>query len=154
MQLNRKPPKVLGSVYVVPLSQIEYKSHYGMSRDDEVELIAMDVAMQFEKEDGWICEDVSSQNLGFDLKSVDPELIKRYIEVKGRAAEGPIMISENEMNRLRQLGDSAWLYVVSNCKSEPTLFRIQNPGKRLESKELSKGIKYLVSVAEWKSKSK
>ena len=152
MQLNRKPPKVLGCAYVVPLSQVEYKTHYGMSRDDEVEQIAMETAMKYEKDNGWICEDVSKQNLGFDLKSVDAELMKRYIEVKGRAAEGPIMISENEMNRLRQLGDTAWLYVVSNCKSEPTLFRIQNPGHKLVYKELSKGIQYLVPMEEWKEK--
>ena len=154
MQLNRKSPKVIGSAYVVPLSQVEYNSHYGMSRDDEVEQIAMDIAMKYEKEEGWLCEDVSSKNLGFDLKSVDPELIKRYIEVKGRAAEGPVMISENEMNRLKQLGKTAWLYIVSNCKSNPTLHRVNDPGNNLNYKELSKGIQYLVSLKEWKSKSK
>ncbi|MEA2096573.1 MAG: DUF3883 domain-containing protein, partial [Candidatus Cloacimonadota bacterium] len=67
---------------------------------------------------------------------VDAELIKRYIEVKGRAGEGPVMISENEMNRLRQLGDSAWLYVVSNCKSNPALFRIQDPGNNFRNPDL------------------
>ena len=154
MQLNRKSPKVIGSAYVVPLSQVEYNSHYGMSRDDEVEQIAMDIAMKYEKEEGWLCEDVSSKNLGFDLKSVDPELIKRYIEVKGRAAEGPVMISENEMNRLKQLGKTAWLYIVSNCKSNPTLHRVNDPGNNLNCKELSKGIQYLVPLQEWKSKSK
>lgn len=97
MELNRKSPKVLGSAFVVPLSQLEYTSHYGMSRDDEVEQIAMDVAMRYEEENGWNCEDVSSKNLGFDLKSHDPEMIKRYLEVKGRAGEGPVMMSENEM---------------------------------------------------------
>jgi hypothetical protein len=154
MQLNRRPPKVLGCAYVVPLSQVEYKTHYGMSRDDEVEQIAMDFAMKFEKEQGWRCEDVSAQNLGFDIKSINAELIKRYIEVKGRAGEGAVMLSENEMNRLRQLGDSAWLYVVSNCKSNPVLFRIQNPGNNLNYKKLSKGIQYLVPLNEWKLKAK
>ena len=153
MELQRKSPKVLGSVYVVPLSQVEYKSHYGMSRDDEVEEIAMNISMDYEKNEGWICEDVSSQNYGYDLKSINPDLIKRYIEVKGRAAEGPVMISENEMNRLRQLGSSAWLYIVSNCKSEPTLHRINDPGNKLSYKELSKGIQYLVPLEEWKLKS-
>jgi hypothetical protein len=114
----------------------------------------MEIAMQYEKEHGWICEDVSAQNVGFDLKSVDAELVKRYIEVKGRAGEGAVMLSENEMNRLRQLGDSAWLYVVSNCKTNPALFRIQDPGNKLNYKQLSKGIQYLVPVDEWKSKSK
>ena len=122
-----------------------------MSRDDEAEQIAMDIAMQYEKEQGWICEDVSAQNLGFDLKSVDAELIKKYIEVKGRAGEGPVMISENEMNRLRQLGDSSWLYIVSNCKSNPALNRIPNPGNSLKCEELSRGVQYLLPMPEWKS---
>jgi hypothetical protein len=50
---------------------------------------------------------ISSKNLGFDLKSINPELIKRYIKVKGRSSEGSTITSENEMNRLRQLGNSA-----------------------------------------------
>src|SRR5690625_1550212 len=44
MKLHRLSPKVLGSVYVVPLTQMEYKNHYGMSRDDEVEEMAIQVA--------------------------------------------------------------------------------------------------------------
>lgn len=152
MRLDRKSPKVIGAAYIVPLSQVEYQSHYGMSRDDEVEEIAMKVAMDYEKDQGWICEDVSSQNLGFDLKSVNPELVKRYIEVKGRAGEGPVMISENEMNRLRQLGESAWLYVVSHCKSHPRLYRIKDPGNELNTEEKSKGVQYLVPMSEWKVK--
>lgn len=82
--------------------------------------------------------------MGYDLRSVNAELIKRYIEVKGRAAEGPVMISENEMNRLRQLGEAAWLYVVSHCKSDPVLYRIHNPENYLKYQERSKGIQYLV----------
>jgi hypothetical protein len=42
------------------------------------------------------------------------------------------MLSENEMNRLAQLGDAAWLYIVMNCKSNPELYRIQNPAKALK----------------------
>lgn len=153
MKLTRKSPKVLGSAFVVPLTQVEYKNHYGMSRDDEVEQIAIKIAMDFESEHGWICKDVGAENLGYDLRSVDAELIKRYIEVKGRSAEGPVMISENEMNRLQQLGEAAWLYVVSNCKSDPQLYRINNPGNYLKYQERSKGIQYLVPQKEWKMKS-
>jgi len=153
LELQRKPPKVLGAAYVLPLSQIEYKSHYGMSRDDEVEQIAMTVAMNYESSNGWDCQDVSADNKGYDLRSTDQQRVKRYIEVKGRAAEGAVMISENEMNRLRQLGSRAWLYVVINCKSVPELYRVQDPGNRLSSKELSKGVQYLVPITEWKSKS-
>ena len=152
MLLSKKPPAVLGSAYVVPLSAVEFQSHYGMTRDDEVEAIAMQVSMDYEDENGWNCIDVSGDNGGFDLKSISPNLIKRYIEVKGRAADGAIMISENEMNRLRQLGATAWLYVVNHCKSEPQLHRIQDPGNVLASEQLSKGIQYLIKEQEWKNK--
>jgi len=47
-QLSPKAPEVLGCAYVVPLTQVEYKSHYGMSRDDEAEAIAMQTAMDYE----------------------------------------------------------------------------------------------------------
>lgn len=53
MQLNPKAPEVLGCAYVVPLTQVEYAGHYGMSRDDEAEAIAMKAAMDYEESQGW-----------------------------------------------------------------------------------------------------
>ena len=143
-QLAPKVPEILGCAYVVPLSQIEYKNHYGMSRDEESEKIAMETAVAYEKENGWTPYDVSSENAGYDIRSVSPDDIKRYIEVKGRSAEGGVMLSENEMNRLSQLGDSAWLYIVLNCKSDPELYRIQNPAKKLSFEKKSKGVQYFL----------
>jgi len=40
-QVSPKVPEVLGCAFVVPLTQVEYQGHYGMSRDDEAEAIAM-----------------------------------------------------------------------------------------------------------------
>lgn len=151
-QLSPKSPEVLGCAYVVPLSQVEYVQHYGMSRDDEAELIAMKHAIDHEINDGWSPFDVSKDNEGYDIKSVSPDDLKRYIEVKGRSADGGVMLSENEMNRLSQLGDSAWLYIVINCKSKPELFRIQNPGKNLRFEQKTKGIQYFLPMSEWKAK--
>jgi SNF2 family DNA or RNA helicase len=151
-QLSPKAPEVLGCAYVVPLTQVEYQSHYGMSRDDEVEAIAMKVTMDYEISNGWRPTDVSANNEGYDIKSISPEEIKRYIEVKGRSAEGGIMLSENEMNRLAQLGDAAWLYIVVNCKSKPELFRIQNPAKALTFELKTKGVQYFLPLNEWKTK--
>lgn len=151
-QLSPKTPEVLGCAYVVPLSQVEYIQHYGMSRDDEAELIAMKHAMDYEINNGWTPFDVSGNNEGFDIKSISPDDLKRYIEVKGRSTDGGVMLSENEMNRLSQLGDSAWLYIVINCKSKPELFRIQNPGKNLRFEQKSKGIQYFLPMSEWKAK--
>ena len=154
MQLTPKEPNVLGCAYVVPLTQVEYKSHYGMSRDDEAEAIAMEEAMNFEKSDGWNPEDVSAENEGYDIRSVSPDELKRYIEVKGRSGnDGSVMLSENEINRLGQLGENAWLYIIMNCKSKPALHRIQNPANQLNFEMKSKGVQYFLPMVEWEGKS-
>ena len=153
-QLSMKPPEVLGCAYVLPLSNVEYKHHFGMSRDDEVEAIAMEFAMNYEREQGWHPEDVSSENAGYDIRSVSPEDLKRYIEVKGRSGEDGVMLTENEMNRLSQLGDSAWLYIVVHCKSSPRLFSFQNPAQNLHFEVTSKGVQYFLPLEEWKRKVK
>lgn len=154
-QLNPKAPEILGCAYVVPLTQVEYVGHYGMSRDDEAESIAMKTAMDYEISAGWKPQDVSANNEGYDVKSVSPEELKRYIEVKGRSAgDGSVMLSENEMNRLAQLGDAAWLYIVMNCKINPELYRIQNPAKALKFELKTKGFQYFLPMAEWKQKIK
>lgn len=152
-QLSPKAPEILGCAYVVPLTQLEYTGHYGMSRDDEAEAIAMKTAMEYEISTGWKPIDVSANNEGYDIRSLSPEELKRYIEVKGRsAADGNVMLSENEMNRLAQLGDAAWLYIVVNCKIKPELFRIQNPANVLNFELKSKGVQYFLTMHEWKSK--
>jgi len=152
-QLNPKAPEILGCACVVPLTQLEYNGHYGMSRDDEAEAIAMQVAMDYETNDGWKPEDVSANNEGYDIRSISRVELKRYIEVKGRSGpDGGVMISENEINRLAQLGDAAWLYIVMSCKSNPEIYRIQNPAKSLIFELKSKGVQYFLPMQEWKSK--
>ncbi len=151
-QLSPKAPEILGCAYVVPLTQIEYQGHYGMSRDDEAEAIAMKTAIDYEIEQGFKPEDVSKNNEGYDIRSISPQLLKRYIEVKGRSgSDGSVMVSENEMNRLAQLGDSAWLYIVINCKTKPELCRIQNPAKNLTFELKSKGVQYFLPMDEWRA---
>ncbi len=149
-KLSPKTPEILGCAYVVPLNQVEYSAHYGMQRDDDVEQIAMAFAMDFERGDGWKPEDVSADNLGYDVRSTGPDLLKRYIEVKGRSGTGGVMLSENEMFRLGQLGDAAWLYIVYNCKSKRELVRINNPAKNLKFETKTKGVQYFLPENEWK----
>ena len=152
LQLSPKEPAVMGCAYVVPLSQVEYNNTFGMSRDDEVEATAMQVAMEYEMQQGRMPEDVSKDNLGYDLRSTDATGMKRYIEVKGRAATDGVMLSENEWNRLAQLGTRAWLYIVINCKSSPTLNIINNPANRLQFEQRTKGIQYYLPLEEWQQK--
>ena len=150
--LSATQPEVLGCAYVVPLSQMEYHHNFGMSRDDEVEQIAMQVAMVYEQSQGRRVEDVSKENVGYDLRSIDAKGQKRYIEVKGRARTDGVMLSENEMNRLAQLGVKAWLYIVSECKTTPMLNRICDPARRLTFEQRSKGVQFYLSLEEWQNK--
>jgi hypothetical protein len=52
-----------------------------------------------------------------------------------------VILSENEMKHLAQLGDSAWLYNIINCKSKPELHRIQNPANALRFQQKSIGVR-------------
>jgi len=152
LMVHQKEPVVMGCARVIPLSQVEYKSHFGMSRDDEVEKIAMQCAIDFELNQGRRPADVSADNEGYDIRSVDSDNFKRYIEVKGRSGMDGVMLSENEKNRLSQLGGSAWLYIVVDCKTAPQLYRIQNPGKTLSFEMKSKGVQYYLPLDEWRKK--
>ena len=146
-------PEVLGCAYVLPLNQVEYRNTFGMSRDDEVEAIAMKVAIDYETEHGRKTSDVSKDNVGYDVKSIDVQGTKRYIEVKGRAGTDGVMLSENEMNRLAQLGTKAWLYIVTECRSESPILNIVNdPARKLVFEQKTKGVQFYLPLSEWQSK--
>ena len=146
-------PEVLGCAYVLPLNQVEYRNTFGMSRDDEVEAIAMKVSIDYETEHGRKTSDVSKDNVGYDVKSIDVQGNKRYIEVKGRAGTDGVMLSENEMNRLAQLGTRAWLYIVTECRSESPILNIVNdPARKLVFEQKTKGVQFYLPLSEWQSK--
>jgi superfamily II DNA or RNA helicase len=152
VELSAVAPKVLGVAYVVPLNQLEYRKAFGMSRDDEVEEIAMRVAMEYEQSQCRIPHDVSADNVGYDIRSVDPKGMKRYIEVKGRAGTDGVMLSENEMNRLAQLGNRAWLYIVTECHgTQPQLHVINDPARSMSFEAMTCGIQFYLPLEEWQS---
>ena len=146
-------PEVLGCAYVVPLNQVEYHQNFGMSRDDDVEAVAMKVAMDYEIAHGRQTTDVSKDNVGYDVKSIDADGSKRYIEVKGRAGTDGVMLSENEMNRLAQLGTRSWLYIVTECHGErPVLNIINDPARKLVFEQKAKGVQFYLPLEEWQAK--
>ena len=105
-----------------------------MVRDDEIEHIAVRVAIQHEEARGWVVESVESENRGFDLisrrpHSEDPKTFVevRFIEVKGRAGVGVVALSSNEFCTAQRIKADYWLYVVFNCAAKPELHTIQNP---------------------------
>jgi len=70
--------------------------------------------------------------------------------VKGRAQSGAIVITGPELDKLRQLGPRAWLYVVTFCKGErPRLRIIQDPVPKLNPAMLYRQVQYLVDESDW-----
>lgn len=149
-------PRIMGVAVIQPLSQgaaeqeaqIEkggtmavneesgaYVTDEGVdaARKREIELIGMRVVMDFEAENGRLPEDVSGENHGFDIRSLEYDedggfAGTRYIEVKARAQTGAIRLSANEWKKARRHGDDYWLYIVTHAGTgAPQLQRIQNP---------------------------
>jgi len=123
-----------------------------MRRDDEVERIAMEVVMQYERSRGWTPFDVSKDGEHYDIRSESPTGEKRFIEVKGRADTGAIILTGPEVDKLRQLAERAWLYVVTQCKQgQPQLNVIQEPLSKLSPEMLFRQIQYFVTQEQWTS---
>jgi hypothetical protein len=104
--------------------------------------------MEYEKSQGRQVDDVHEKNLGYDLTSLDinsGEL--RLIEVKGIGeGRGAVLLTPNEKRVAEDRRDCYWLYVVTDCKTEP---RLQNPIKdpaRLEWHEVRKVDHYWLSI--------
>jgi len=118
----------LGRAWVLPHPE---RTHFSrMVRDDEIEKIAMEKTMEFERSRGWQPEDVSAEDRGFDILSRNPASGDvRFIEVKGRATIGEIALTKNEYETASRLRRDFWLYVVFNCASTPELHPIQDPSR-------------------------
>jgi superfamily II DNA or RNA helicase len=146
-------PEVIAVVGLVPYPTDNDKSLIGMKRDDEIERIAMEVSMNYEIKNKRNPIDVSKDNdgCGFDIKSKGIQEV-RYIEVKGRAQDGFIFITPNEWIKAKRLGDKYWLYVVSNCATNPILRIIQNPAANITPDEIEKVVRFKVENQQIKDK--
>jgi hypothetical protein len=112
--------------------------------------MAMDVAMRHERSRVWNPVNVSHDGEHYDIRSESPKGEKRFIEVKGRAQSGALVLTGPELDKLRQLGDRAWLYVITSCKAEqPRLRMIQDPISKLNPEMLYRQVQFLVEEADW-----
>jgi hypothetical protein len=158
LKLTANLPDILTQAIVVPAPVATMEpsvvgSHGGvpMRRDDEVEAIAMDVAMRYERSRGWMPVDVSADGEHYDVRSESAAGEKRFIEVKGRADTGAIMLTGPELDKLRQLEDRAWLYIVTSCRGErPRLRVIQDPIPKLRPEMLYRQVQFLVDEDDWR----
>lgn len=151
--LTVSEPRIIGAAIVMPA---EEKQKIGkMVRDEETEHVGMELTLRFEKENGWIPEDVSAQNLGFDVRSIKyrPDgVLKgiRYIEVKSRAHSGNIRVSANEWKKARRFGEEYWLYIVTYAGTEkPQLIRIKNPAACFKIDDDIYATGYIIPQESW-----
>jgi superfamily II DNA or RNA helicase len=155
--LAMSKPKLLGAIFVEGTDGSligtgiteEGESSDEMRTDKDIELIGMEVSMEYETLEGRKPVDISKDNLGFDVRSKDKEGATRYIEVKARKGEGSVALTKNEWIKARRFKDQYWLYVVANAVSKPSLYVIQNPANFLEPTE-KMDVRYLVFPEEWK----
>ncbi len=147
-------PRFMGIIRVKPSEKI----NRAMQSDAEIERIGMEIAMKHERDNGRTPEDVSSQNLGFDIRSTDKDGIARYIEVKARAESGDIALTQNEWFKAHRFKEDYYLYVVFNASlpvqtgKSPQLFIIQNPAERVHPDERVEIVRYIVDADEIKNK--
>ncbi|HUX76947.1 MAG TPA: helicase-related protein [Anaerolineae bacterium] len=139
-------PRFVGAVRVVPASQADVVVE--MVEDADIERVGMEVTMDYEREQGRVPEDVAAENLGFDVRSTDPETDqKRYIEVKARSKVGPVALTQNEWFKASRFSSEFYLYVVLNAASQPQLYIIQDPASNLQPEERVE-VRYLVPVGD------
>lgn len=157
LNLSGELPEIVSQALIIPSPisvTVDRESSTGvpMKRDDEVEAIAMNVSMRHEETRGWNPVDVSKDGEHYDIRSEAPDGDKRFIEVKGRSETGAIILTGPELDKLRQLGSRAWLYVVTFCKSDrPRLRIIQDPIPKLNPEMLYRQVQFLVVESDWAS---
>ena len=148
--LTLAAPEIVAVCKVLPKVVEDPAIRSSIKRDDEVEAIAMRVAMEYERKQGRTPKDVSKEiGRHYDIESSgDGEI--RYIEVKGRAGkEVAVALTENEWRRAKELGEDSWLYIVTNAKNEPKLHRVKDPSK-MKAKLHYEAIRYIIPQEEWK----
>lgn len=138
-------PRILGAVRVIAGKQIGE-----MVSDKEIEHIGIRIAMDYERSHGRTPEDISLQNLGYDIRSQDERANYRYIEAKARAKEGAVALTPNEWLMAHRLKDEYWLYIVVNVASKPELYLVHNPAAKLEPDKVVDIVRYVVK--DWKGK--
>lgn len=146
--LTMTMPRFMGIIRVKPSEKI----NRAMQSDAEIERIGMEIAMKHERDNGRIPEDVSSQNIGFDIRSTNKNGTVRYIEVKARAESGDIALTQNEWFKAHRFKEDYYLYVVFNASKSPQLFIIQNPAERIHPDERVEIVRYIVGADEIKNK--
>ena len=134
--ISSQPPRVRGGMVVVPQGLLSRRMPQGEGVSSEfsadaqarraIELAAMEAVMAAERELGNVPEDVSTQKVGYDISSYDPDADRlRFIEVKGRIDTGrSITITRQEIITSLHEPEKFILAVVqvSDGKAQPPVY--------------------------------
>ncbi|MGH7101350.1 MAG: helicase-related protein [Acetobacteraceae bacterium] len=139
----------LASVLILPHPERDAPEVRHLRPDRETEAIAMREAMDYERAAGREPADVSADNLGYDIKSLDHSSGDlRLIEVKGiGGATGTVLLTPNERRVAEDRRDCYWLYVVTHCDSVPRLEEPARDPASLAWQEVQKVAHYSLSVS-------
>lgn len=159
--LTVSSPEIVGTAIVKGSDRLDGKKSPPYEIDDfksndKIENVGMEVAINYEKRNGWTVDDIHKENLGFDIRSTKYNEDGtyqdiRYIEVKARAQEGAIRLSSNEWKKAKRFKDKFWLYIVTFAATEdPQLRRIQNPAKEFVLNEDIYATGYIIPKSKWK----
>jgi len=136
------------SVLVLPHPEREAPNLRNLRPDHETEMTAMQVVMDCERAQGRQVFDVHEQDLGYDLTSLDlrsGEL--RLIEAKGIGGPtGRVLLTPNERRVAEDRRDCYWLYIVTHCKTNPTLQEPVRDPARFSWHEVQKVDHYWLEV--------
>ena len=146
--LTMSMPRFLGIIRVKAKETFQRDQQ----RDEEIERIGMHLAIAHEKKCHRIPEDVSSENLGFDIRSRDQSGRLRYIEVKARARIGDVALTQNEWFKAQRFKDDYHLYVVLHAATQPELLIISNPAEKLQPEEKIELVRYVIPLQEIREK--
>jgi superfamily II DNA or RNA helicase len=138
----------LTSVLILPHPERNAPDVRPLRPDPATEGTAMDFVIEHERSRGCQVFDVHEKDLGYDVTSLDLSTGElRLIEVKGLAGPtGLIRLTPNEKRVAEDRRDCYWLYVVTNCASEPVLQTPIKDPARLEWHEVSKVEHYYLTV--------
>ncbi len=138
----------IASVLVLPHPERDAPEVRRLQPNPETETTAMRIVMEHERAQGRQVFDVSDRNLGYDITSLDLNSGDlRLIEVKGLAgATGTILLTPNERRVAEDRRDCYWLYVVTNCSTEPKLEEPIKDPARFPWHEVTKVAHYWLEV--------
>lgn len=111
-------PRLVGWVEVVPGTTLAEIGYDPDSEKPAIELVCATLGAE-----GFDVDDRQTAGLGYDLYARHRATREqRLVEVKGLAGDlGGITMEANEWAQAMQRGDEYWLYVVTNCASNPAL---------------------------------